>query len=193
MGIRALGCGAVLEGVSAVQVPSVAELMALDVDGFLKNLDGSLGFLRSSSSLDSLVSRNVQMAARTRASEKSEDRPQDDALAPRRLVRRSASQAGRVHPAEQSRMWALSARWTEAMTGMHRTMTSFTPTERADIGRLMREVDRRPRILDALDDEAVQAGVTEKRRAHLREVGKHACFRLRRVHLPCSSMNTTAR
>ncbi|MEZ4295570.1 MAG: twin-arginine translocation signal domain-containing protein [Polyangiaceae bacterium] len=182
VGMGALGCGAVLEGVSAVQVPSVAELMALDVDGFLKNLDTSLGFLRSSSSLDSLVSRNVQMAAKKDPRfEKSED-----------LVRKTMrslllvgsfgdlSEAGRVHPGVQSRMWSSLGEMDEAMTGMNRTLTSFTPTERADIGRLMREDPAAgPRILDALDDEAVKAGVTETRRTHLREVGKHACFRLR--------------
>ena len=56
----------------------------------------------------------------------------------------------------------------------------MTPTERADINRIMREDPTLgPRILDAIDAEAVTAGVSEKRREHLRQVGKHVVFRMR--------------
>lgn len=182
VGLGALGCGAVMEGLSAVPVPSVAELQALDMDGFLRSLDTSLGFIRSSSTLDHVLPRDVQLAARKDPRfETSED-----------LVRKTLRslllvgsfgdlpEAGRMHPGVQARMWSSLQEMDDAVLGMNRMMTSFTPTERSDISRLMRDdPTAAPRILDALDQEAVKAGVNDKRRDHLREVGKHACFRMR--------------
>src|SRR5262245_49663230 len=63
VGLGALGCGAVLEGMSAVPLPSLAELRALDMDGFLKNLDSSLGYIQSTSTLESIVPRDVIIQA----------------------------------------------------------------------------------------------------------------------------------
>ncbi len=181
-GLGALGCGAALEGLSAVPVPSLAELAALDMDGFLKSLDSSLGFIRSSSSLDGIVTKEVQAGARKDPRlEHSED-----------LVRKTLRsllltgsfgdlpEHGRVHPGMQSRMWSSLQEMDESVLGMNRLLTSLTPTERADVTRLLRDDPTvAPRVLDALDDEAVKAGVNDKRRGHLREVGKHACFRMR--------------
>lgn len=182
VGLGALGCGAVLEGMSAVPVPTVAELQALDMDGFLKRMDTSLGFIRSTSTLDGIVPREVQDGARKDPRfERSED-----------LVRKTLRsmllvgsfgdlpEAGRVHPGVQARMWSSLQEMDEAVLGMNRMLTSLTPTERSDISRFMREdPTAAPRILGALDDEAVKAGVSDRRREHLREVGKHACFRMR--------------
>jgi hypothetical protein len=182
MGLGALGCGAVLEGISAVPVPSVAELAALDMDGFLRNLDTSLGFIRSTSTLDSIVTKEVQSGARK------DPRLQGSEELVRKTLRSmlltgsfgDLPEAGRAHPGVQARLWNSLQEMDDAVLGMNKLLTSLTPTERADVTRLMRDdPTAAPRVLDALDDEAVKAGVNEKRRTHLREVGKHACFRMR--------------
>jgi hypothetical protein len=182
VGLGALGCGAVMEGLSAVPVPSVDELLSLDMDGFLRHMDTSLGFIRSSSTLDGVVPRDVQAGAR-----------QDPRLARSEELVRSTlrslllvgsfgdlPEAGRMHPGVQSRMWSSLQEMNDSVVGMNQLLTSFTPTERADVSRLMREdPTAAPRVLGALDDEAVKAGVNDKRRTHMREVGKHAVFRMR--------------
>lgn len=182
VGLGAVGCGAVMEGMSAVPVPSLAELKALDMDGFLARLDTSLGFIQSSSTFDGVISNKVIKDARK---DPRFERSEDTVRKTMRSLLLTGSfgdlpEAGRAHPGMQARLWSSMQEMDEAVLGMNTLMTSLTPTERADISRLMREdPTAAPRILDALDQEGVKAGVTEKRRAHMREVGKHACFRLR--------------
>lgn len=181
-GLGAVGCGAVLEGMSAVPVPSIAELEALDMDGFLKRLDTSLGFLQSSSSLSGVISNDVISNARKDPRfEKSEETVRKTM---RSLLLAGSfgdlSEAGRAHPGMQARLWNSMQEMDDAVFGMNEILTSLTPTERADIGRLMREdATAAPRILDTLDQEGLKAGVNEKRRAHMRDIGKHVCFRMR--------------
>lgn len=182
LGLGAMGCGAVMDGMTAVPVPSVADLAALDMDGFLKSLDVSLGFIQSSSTLDSIVPKDVQIGAR-----------KDPRFAhAEELVRKTLRsllltgsfndlpEEGRAHPGMQARLWSSLREMDDAVLGMNSMLASLAPTERSDITRFMRdEPTMAPRILEALDDEAVKAGVNEKRRNHLRDVGKHACFRMR--------------
>lgn len=182
LGLGAVGCGAVLEGMSAAPVPSLAELSALDMDGFLKRLDTSLGFIQSSSNVTRLVPNEVAVGAR-------KDPRFEDSEALIRGTLRSLlltssftdlPEAGRMHPGMQARLWNSMQEMDDAVLGMNKVLTSLTPTERADVSRLMREDPTvTPRILDVLDEEGVKAGVNEKRRAHMRELGKHSCFRLR--------------
>lgn len=181
-GLGAVGCGAVMEGMSAVPVPSIAELEALDMGSFLKRLDTSLGFIQSSASTGSLVTSDMHAAARADPRFERADETVRKTL--RTLLLASSfgdlPEAGRAHPGMQSRMWSSLQEMDEATLGMNRMLGSLTPTERADIGRLLREdATSSARILGALDDEAVKAGVTDKRRTHLQDVGRHACFRLR--------------
>jgi len=182
VGLGAVGCGAVLEGISAVPVPSVAQLQALDMDGFLQGLDSSLGFIQSTNTLDSIVSKEVQRSARA------EPRFEQSDDTVRKMIRSmllvgsfgDLPEVGRVHPGVQARLWNSMQEMDDAVFGMNRVLTSLTPSERADIRRRMREdASAGPRVLGALDDEAVKAGVNLKRREHMREVAKHACFRLR--------------
>lgn len=182
MGLSAVGCGAVMEGLSAVPVPSLDELAALNMDGFLKSLDTSLGYLRSSSSLDSLVSKDVQdLARKDPRFSKSEEVVRSTMR--QLLLTGSFSdlpEVGRLHPGMQARMWSSVQEMDDAVGGMNKMLTSLTPTERADISRLLREDPTvTERVLQTLDEEGAKAGVNEKRRNHMREVGKHACFRLR--------------
>lgn len=182
VGLGAVGCGAVMEGLSAVPVPTVAELEALDMGGFLKRLDTSLGFIQSTSTLDSIVSREAQKTARSDPRFEHSDDLVRKTLRSMLLTSSFGDlpEHGRVHPGMQARLWSSMQEMDDAVLGMTDMLGSFTPTERSDVGRMMREdATAGTRILDALDDEAVKAGVNDKRRAHMREVGKHACFRLR--------------
>ncbi|MBK8254260.1 MAG: twin-arginine translocation signal domain-containing protein [Polyangiaceae bacterium] len=182
MGLSAVGCGAVMEGLAAVPVPSIDELSALNMDGFLKSLDTSLGYLRSSSSLDALVSKDVQdLARKDPRFSKSEEVVRSTM---RQLLLTGSfgdlPEVGRLHPGMQARMWSSVQEMDDAVGGMNKMLTSLTPTERADISRLLREDPTvTERVLQTLDEEGAKAGVNEKRRNHMREVGKHACFRLR--------------
>ncbi len=182
VGLGAVGCGAVLEGMQAAPIPSLGELQALDMDGFLKRLDTSLGFIQSSSNLASMVSKDV--ATNVRKDPRFEDSEALVRKTLRSLLLTSSftdlPDAGRMHPGMQARLWNSMQEMDDAVLGMNKMLTSLTPTERADVSRLMREdATVAPRILDALDEEGVKAGVNEKRRTHLRELGKHSCFRLR--------------
>jgi hypothetical protein len=182
VGLGAVGCGAVLEGMSAVPVPSVAELQALDMDGYLRRLDTSLGFLQSSSSLGGILTKDVMATARREPRFARSEEVVRKTLRSMLLVGsfNDLPEPGRAHPGMQARLWNSMAEMDEAVLGMNTMMTSLAPTERADISRFLREdASAAPRILDTLDAEAEKAGVNEKRRAHLRDIGKHACFRLR--------------
>lgn len=182
VGLGAVGCGAVMEGISAVPVPSVAELQSLDMDGFLRRLDTSLGFMQSSSSFSGVISDKVAADARK---DPRFERSEDTIRKTMRSLLLTGSfgdlpEAGRAHPAMQARLWNSMQEMDDAVLGMNKIVTSLTPTERSDISRLLREdATVGPRILGALDDEAVKAGVSDKRRAHMRDVGKHAVFRMR--------------
>jgi len=182
VGFSAVGCGAMMEGMSAVPVPTLAELESLDMGGFLQRLDSSLGFIQSTSTLDSVVSKEAQRTGRSDPRFEHSDELVRKTLRSMLLVGSFGDlpEHGRVHPGMQARLWSSMQEMDDAVFGMNSTLASFTPTERADVGRMMREdATAGVRILDALDEEAVKAGVNEKRRTHMREVGKQACFRLR--------------
>ncbi len=183
-GLGTIGCSAVLDGMraSASAVPGADELLALDMDSFLKRLDSSLGFIQSTSSLDSVLPNGARTIAKTDPRFEHSEEVVRKTL--RTLLLSSSfsdlPEAGRAHPGMQMRMMSSLKEMDDAMIGMNTMLTSLTSTERSDIGRLMRKDPTvTNRILNGLDDEALKAGVNEKRRTHLNDVGKHACFRLR--------------
>ncbi|MFO0587324.1 MAG: hypothetical protein U0441_07290 [Polyangiaceae bacterium] len=183
LGLGAAGCGAVLEGMTSAPVPSIAELQALDMGGFLKRLDTSLGFIQSSSTLGSLVKGDVAALARKDPRfEHAEDLLRKGF---RSLLLTSSfhdlDEAGRLHPGMQARLWASMGEMDEAVLGMNKLVTSFTPTERADLDRVLRDdATLGSRILKALDEEGEKAGVNDVQRRRLGDVGKAALSRLRR-------------
>ena len=182
VGLGALGCGAALEGAASVAVPSVAELAALDMEGYLRRLDTSLGFIQSSSSLTGLFSNEAAQEARKDARFEGAEALIRGTLRSLLLAGSVADlpDAGRAHPGMQARLWASMQEMDDAVSGMNTMMTSFAPTERSDMNRALREDPTlAPRVLQALDEEGVKAGVNDKRRAHLQAVGRHAFFRLR--------------
>lgn len=162
-------------------VPTREELASIDVNGFVSRLDANLHAIAHESALDALLPRDAA------------ERIADPRFAHAdRLFRatlrgtlvatsfRDLPVAARVHPAVQDRMWSAMDEMDVAVSGIASSLSSLTKSERAEISRALRA---RPElgdsILAALESEAERAGVSEERRAHLREMGKHACFRLR--------------
>lgn len=173
------GCAGLAAQIDAID-PS--ELASLDMDGFLRGLDATLGFLRSSSTLDSVVPEPVRREAERDPRWRDSDSLVRDAI--RTLFLTSSfgelSEAGQAHPGMQARMWTAMDEVERGVSGMHAVTKALTPTERADIARaLRRDPALGQRVLEALDREAVRAGVSESRRAHLLKVGRHVVFRLR--------------
>lgn len=162
-------------------VPTARELAAIDVGAFLDRLDANLHAITNDSTLDALLPPDaVDRIADPRFSHA------DDLF---RSTLRGALVAtsfrdlpveARVHPAVQDRMWSAMDEMDAAVQGIADSLGALTKSERADISRALRdEPDLGDSILEALESEAERAGVSEERRAHLREMGKHACFRLR--------------
>src|SRR4051812_37351097 len=77
LGLGAAGCGSALLGPGGVAVPSVAELSALDMAGFLSKLDTTLGFMGSAGSVQRFVAGLTGAAAGDRVDPVLE---KDDAL-----------------------------------------------------------------------------------------------------------------
>lgn len=177
-GVAGAGCGALQ---SFVEVPAADELLALDMEGFLARLDASLGFIRSSSSIDALIPASIMREAEQDQRFSGSDALARDALRSMLLVSSFGElpEAGQAHPGVQARMLGAMDELDRSVLGMHRTMKALTPTERADAARALRE-DRslRARVLGKLDREADLAGVAPSRRAHMAKVGRHAAFRL---------------
>jgi len=162
-------------------LPTARDLASTDVTAFLSRLDASLHSISHDSTLDALLPPDA--VARI-------DDPRfshADALF-RSTLRgalvatsfRDLPLAARVHPAVQDRMWSAMDEMDTAVQGIADSLASLTKSERADISRALRD---RPElgdsILRALESEAERAGVSAERRAHLRSMGEHACFRLR--------------
>jgi hypothetical protein len=176
--VAGAGCGALQ---SYVEVPGADELLALDMDGFLKRLDASLGFIRSSNSIDALIPSTVTRTIEQEPRLSGTDSLVRDALRSLLLVTsfNELPDAGQAHPGMQARVLGAMGELDRSVLGMHRTMKALTPTERADAARALREdPNLRARVLGKLDHEAELAGVTPSRRAHMASVGRHAAFRL---------------
>jgi hypothetical protein len=87
---------------------------------------------------------------------------------------------GRAHPGMQERMWRSMGEMDEAMLGLASALEGLTPTERADIGRALRDdPGLGMRIVEALDREASAQGVPMSRRLHLRAIAVEVTGRLR--------------
>lgn len=163
-------------------MPTREQLAAIDVEGFLRRLDGSLAAIADQDALAPLLPPDALAAARS-------DPRFAHADAMFRGTLRAALTAtslrdlpaeAHAHPEVQRRLWAAMDEMDTAALGVGAALEALTAEERADIGRALRaEPAIGASVLDALDAEAVKAGVTGERRAHLRKMGEHACFRLR--------------
>jgi hypothetical protein len=177
-GVSGVGCGALP---AHLDVPGADEMLSLDMGGFLKRLDASLGFIRSSISIDELIPAKTMRAVEQDQRFSTSDTLVRDALRSLLMVTsfNELPDVGQAHPGVQARMLGATDDLDRAVLDMHRTMKALTPTERADAARALREDPQlRARVLDKLDHEAEIAGVSPSRRAHMAKVGRHAAFRL---------------
>lgn len=90
------------------------------------------------------------------------------------------SEEGRAYPGMQARLWNSMTEMDEAMRGTHKAMHDLTPTERADIGRALKEdPELGMRIVEAFDIDAATLGVPMERRLHLRTLALQVTNRLK--------------
>jgi hypothetical protein len=163
-----------------VRVPGASALAGLEMEGYLKRLDASLAYLQTSSKIDSILPSEALL-------------PRDSRFRQAELLIRKTMRSmllvgsfsdlpeeGRAHPGMQARLWSSMTEMDEAMVGMQRVTASLSATERADLTRTLRQDPTLgARALEALDQEAIRAGIGDARRAHLQSIGKHVCFRMK--------------
>lgn len=84
-----------------------------------------------------------------------------------------------AHPIVQASMFDAAPEFDDAIRGMKARLDRLTPTERADLARAFRDdPELAERVVGLLDVRAVEAGVSDLRRLHLRRVGVDVCDRL---------------
>jgi hypothetical protein len=173
------GCAGVTEALAPPPLP----LSNRDMKLFLSRLDHSMKSVSTTNALSSLLPKTAIDTIKT---DDPEFQKSDQLF--RKTLRsmllagsfKDLPEEGRVHPGMQDRMWRALPEMNDAMLGMTNMLESLTPTERADIGRVLRkDPDLGMRIVGALDNEAAAAGVTLARRMHLRTVAADTTFRMR--------------
>lgn len=93
---------------------------------------------------------------------------------------RDLPEEGRAYPGMQNRLWNAMGEMDDAMRGMNKTLTDLTPTERADIGRALRDdPELGMRIVEAFDVEAEAQGLSMERRLHMRSLAVQSINRLK--------------
>jgi hypothetical protein len=163
-------------------LPTAEDLAALDVQSFVARLDHNVAAVRDAATLAELLPPDAvaELCADPRFADT--DRLFRSTMQGLLVATsfRDLSEAARAHPAVQERLWDAMDDMDTAVRGVGDALTALTPEERSAIGRALRDQpELGERVMDALDAEAVRAGVSDERRAHLREMGKHVCFRLR--------------
>jgi hypothetical protein len=87
---------------------------------------------------------------------------------------------GRVHPAVQARVMDHMQEMDDATQAMRSFLEGLTPTERADIGRALRDdPELGMNVVAAIDTEALEVGVSMQRRLHMRRLAAHICARMK--------------
>jgi hypothetical protein len=179
MAVGTSGCS----GLTAALAPPPLPLSNRDMEQFLARLDHSMNSVSTANALSSLLPQKAIDRLKT---DDPEFKKGDQLF--RKTVRslllagsfKDLPEEGRVHPGMQERMWRALPEMDEAMLGMSSMFSSLSPTERVDIGRALRkDPGLGMRITEALDGEAVNAGVTLARRMHMRSIAKDTSFRLR--------------
>ncbi len=180
-GVASVG-GAGCAGLGGLQ-PPVEIFSTADMKRYLGNLDGAMGAVSTTDAVASLLPRGVANPFS----------PQDpEWIKGDKLVRKTLralllsgsfnglSEDDRMHPGMQGRMERSLGEMDDAMLGMNDYLAGLTPTEHADLARRMRDdPELVMRIVGALDDEAVKAGVSFARRLQMRSIAVDACARLK--------------
>lgn len=182
MAVGTSGCSG-LSGLTEALAPPPLPLSNRDMEQFLARLDHSMNSVSTANALSSLLPQKAIDRLKT---DEPEFKKGDQLF--RKTVRslllagsfKDLPEEGRVHPGMQERMRRALPEMDEAMLGMSSMFSSLSPTERVDIGRALRkDPGLGMRITEALDSEAVNAGVTLARRMHMRSIAKDTSFRLR--------------
>ena len=182
------GAAALVTGTGCVSAPMVSgaagvpDLSALDMDGILHSLDSTLGLIRSSASFPTVVTPEAQQKVTDDERMAGTDDLMRDAFRSLFLVSafREMGEPAQAHPGVQARVLAGIGELDSSVIGIHRTLQSLTPTERADAARALRDDPKlRERVLRAIDAEAARVEAPPAQRAHLRRVTEHVGFRLR--------------
>jgi hypothetical protein len=173
------GCAGITEALAPPPLP----LSNRDMELFLSRLDHSMKAVSTTNALSSLLPKKALDKIKTDDPEfQKNDQLFRKTLRSLLLVGsfKDLPEEGRVHPGMQDRMWRALPEMNDAMLGMTDMLEALTPTERADIGRMLRkDPDLGMRIIGALDNEAAVAGVTLARRMHMRTVAADTSFRMR--------------
>jgi hypothetical protein len=179
MAVGTSGCSGLTEALAPPPLP----LSNRDMEQFLAQLDHSMNSVSTANALSSFLPQKTIDRLKT---DEPEFKKGDQLF--RKTVRsllltgsfKDLPEEGRVHPGMQERMRRALPEMDEAMLGMSSMFSSLSPTERVDIGRALRkDPGLGMRITEALDGEAVKAGVTLARRMHMRSIAKDTSFRLR--------------
>lgn len=176
-GMGVAGCA----GHNELVVAPAAALTALDMEGFLGRLDRSMNAIATGESPIPKLFPDKKLRM---------DNPvvkEGDKLLRKNMRSlllvgsvHDLPEEGRAYPGVQSRLWNAMPEMDEAMLGTQKAMNDLTPTERADIGRALKEdPDLGMRIVGALDNDAATLGVPMERRLHLRSMAAHVCARLK--------------
>jgi hypothetical protein len=177
MSLGSAGCAALGQDLA----PPAAPLSGHDMDGFLARLDGAMGSISVGNPFSGLLPRAAIAPADEAAYEKGQD-------VLRKTMRsllltgsfRDLPEEGRAHPGMQERMWRSMGEMDEAMLGVTDALAGLTPTERADIGRALREdPGLGMRLVEALDREGAEKGVPLSRRLHMRAIAVEVSARLK--------------
>ncbi len=171
------GCAGLGEGLA----PPLAPMSGAEMDGFLARLDRSMTSISTGDPFSDLLPGSAVPAADAADYAKGQEVLRKT-LRSLMLVGsfHDLPDEGRAHPGMQDRMWRSMGEMDDAMLGVTGALAGLTPTERADIGRALRDdPGLGMRIVEALDREAGALGVPMSRRLHLRAIAVEVSGRLR--------------
>ncbi|MFO0599783.1 MAG: hypothetical protein U0228_31030 [Myxococcaceae bacterium] len=176
-----LGAVASLSGSScAALLSNPGAVTGSDLPGFLQALDESMGKVANGDFFAKLLGPNPSAAVteKARASEELTKKTMRSLLLVGTLSELPQEQL--AHEDVQRRLQDSMGEFDDAMFGMARMLENLSDTERADLGRTLREnPDLGMRIMGDVDQEAAAFGVSMKQRVKLRTVSMEATTRLK--------------
>lgn len=178
VGTAATACSSRNEGL--LVVPASA-LSVSDMDAYVARLDGSMNAIATGPSPIPKIFPNKNFNPTDPVIKSGEELLRKN-LRSLLLVGsfQDLSEEGRMYPGMQARMWSAMGEMDDAMRGTHNSLSTMTPTERADIGRALKaDPELGMRIVEAFDIEASAQGVPMERRMHMRSLALQVTNRLK--------------
>lgn len=187
-----LRVSAAASSAAALWPPSAAEALpslrdegtsAAEMDRFLAHLDGVMRRSREHVFLEPFrPRRDGPPEPAAQVAERRQEELFGKALRSLMLVGsfQDLPERGRLHPGMQQRLWEQAPEVDEALQGMLDLLGGMSPAERLDLTQAFREQpDLSMRLCEALDAQAAHAGVSAKRRLHLRRMAMHLTWRMK--------------